>query len=70
MSIAENGPLLQHADVLLERAMNKYWKKSGNAKGEWHFLRRSDDIRSYIGGCGKVLGKMFDEKSKLPFMDL
>ena len=25
MIIAENGPLLHHADEILERAMNQYW---------------------------------------------
>ena len=25
----------------------------------------SDDIRLYTGGCSKVMGKMFDEKSKI-----
>ena len=25
MIIAENGPLLHHADKILERAMNQYW---------------------------------------------
>ena len=70
MSIADNGPLLQHADPLLERAVNKYWKRNeSNERGEWHFIRRSDDIRSYTGGSSKVIGKMLKEKSKLPFMD-
>ena len=49
MQIAENGPLLQRADPLLDRAMNKYWK-SNNEKGQWHFIRRTEDVRSYTGG--------------------
>ena len=28
MIIAENGPLLQHADAILERAINNHWKKT------------------------------------------
>ena len=69
MQIAENGPLLQHADSLLDRSMNNYWK-SNNERGQWHFIRRTEDIRSYTGGSSKVLGKMLDDKSKLPFMDM
>ena len=34
MEIAENGPLLVHADNLLNKAMNKYWNNS-----EWHFIK-------------------------------
>ena len=37
MQIAENGPLLQHADSLLDRAMNNYWK-SNSERGQWHFI--------------------------------
>ena len=69
MQISENGPLLQHADPPLDRAMNKYWKNN-NERGQWHFIRRTEDIRSYTGGLSKALGKMLDEKSKLPFMDI
>ena len=67
MIIAENGPLLQRADQLLERAMTNYWRMNGN--GEWHFLRRYDDIRTYSGGSSKVVGKLLEGKSKLPFME-
>ena len=38
MIIAENGPLLHHADEMLERAMNQYWRVA-NRDGKWHFLR-------------------------------
>ena len=38
MEISENGPLLAHADKLIKKAMNKYWKKNGS--GEWHFIRK------------------------------
>ncbi len=63
MSIAENGPLLHQADPILRRAMSKYWG------GPWHFVRRTDDIRDYTGGSSKVVGKLMDRQSKLPFMD-
>ena len=72
MQISENGPLLQHSDTLLrllDRAMTKYWR-SKNDQGHWHFIWKTDDIRQYMGGSSKVLGKMFDEKSKLSFMDV
>ena len=67
MIIAENGPLLHHADEMLERAMNQYWRVA-NRDGKWHFLRRTEDIHSYTGNCSKVVGKLLDQKSKLPFM--
>ena len=35
--IAENEPLLHHADEILERAMNQYWRVA-NRNGKWHFL--------------------------------
>ena len=34
MIIAENGPLLHHADEMLERAMNQYWRVA-NCDGKW-----------------------------------
>ena len=34
--IAENGPLLHHADEILARAMNQYWRV-GNSDSKWHF---------------------------------
>ena len=64
--IAENGPLLQHADPILEKAMENYWK-SGEKDGEWHFIRRSQDIRSYTGDSSKVVGRMSYNISKLPY---
>ena len=67
MIIAENGPLLHHADEMLERAMNQYWRVA-NRDGKWHFLRQTEDIHSYTENCSKVVGKLLDQKSKLPFM--
>ena len=65
MIIAENGPLLQHADSIPEKAMENYWKSRGK-DCEWHFIRRSKNIRSYTGDSSKVVGRMFDNISKLP----
>ena len=64
MSIAENGPLLHQTDPILRRAMNKYW--DGRL---WHFIRKTGDIRTYTGRSSKVVGKLMNEQSKLPFMD-
>ena len=36
MEISENGPLLHHADNIIEMAMNKYWTES-SANGRWLF---------------------------------
>ena len=68
MVIAENGPLLQHADSIIENAMEHYWK-SGDKDGVWHFLRRSENIRSFTGDSGKVVSRMLKDVSKLPFME-
>ena len=67
MVIAENGPLLHHADTILERAMDKYWKEN-SANGKWHFIRNTQDIRTYTGDSSKVVGKLLDQKSKLSFL--
>ena len=67
MIIAENGPLLHHAGEILERAMNQYWRVA-NCYGKSHFLRRTEDTYSYTGNCSKVVRKLLDQQSKLPFM--
>ena len=66
MIISENGPLLQHANSIIESAMNKYWaqkKMSG-----WHFLRKSRNLESYSGGSSKVVARLLNTPSKFPFM--
>ena len=51
MIIDENGPLINHADRILEKSLNEYWKDHHkNIDGSWHFLNCSHDIRSYIQG--------------------
>ena len=70
MLIAENGPLLYHAaDPILRRATDKYLKNKDIKLSKWHFVRKTNDIRKYTGGSSKVIGKILDTKSKLPFMD-
>ena len=67
MIIAENGPLLQCADDILNKAMNHYWKVKYD-NGKWHFVRKAGYICTYTGGASKVLGRLFDKESKLFFM--
>ena len=64
----ENGPLIHHADQILEKSLNEYWKNHNSIDGSWYFLHRSLDIRSYRGNTSNVVGKLLEEKSKLPFM--
>ena len=62
MIIAENGPLVQHANAIIEREMNSYWiekKMSG-----WHFVRKSDSIKCYTGDNSKVIGRLMDTRLK------
>ena len=65
MIIAENGPCY---NTILEKAMEHFWKNR-EKDGKWHFIRRSQNIRSYMGDSSKVVGRMFDNISKLPFME-
>ena len=67
MIIAENRSLLHHGDEILERAINQYWSV-GNSFSKWHFLQVTWNIRSYTGNCIKVVGRLLDQKSKLPFI--
>ena len=67
MIISENGPNLHEADSILERAMNRYWSENSQ-NGKWHFIRSGENIKNYLGGSSKVVGKMLSEPSKLPFM--
>ena len=41
MEIAENGPLLIHADGILKNAIDKYW--SNTETGKWHFVSKASD---------------------------
>ena len=67
MIIAENGPVVQHADAIIEQEMNAYWRKK--TMSEWHFVQKSDSIKCYTGDTSKVIGRLLDAKSKLPFME-
>ena len=61
----ENGPLLHHADIIIERAMNKYWMEN-SANGKWHFVSRRGELGFKTS---KVLQRLKKQKSKLAFMD-
>ena len=65
--MAENRPTLAKADNILKAAIIMYWEKM-NFSGEWHFMHRSEDIRTY-SGKRKVMTKLMNETSKLSFMD-
>jgi hypothetical protein len=65
MEISENGPLLQNADKILKQAMNAYWKETTQS-GEWHFIRRKEEI---VSSNSKVIDRLLKKKSKFGFMD-
>ena len=65
MEISENGPLLHHADNIIERTMNKYWRES-SANGRWHFVSGKGELGL---NKSKVLRRLKKQKSKLAFMD-
>ena len=67
MVIAESGPILVHADPLLTRALNKYFRNE-TQKGEWHFYH-TDESRFYPPEESKTIKRLQSKKSKLSFMD-
>ena len=68
MEIAENGPELVKADIVLAAAMNQYWKDKSPKDPSWHFCHKFSDIRTYTGES-KVVKRLLSTESKLPFMD-
>ena len=65
MEIAENGPLLVHADLILKKAMHRYWKDVSQ-NGEWHFVMMKSES---LFKASKIMDRLKSEKSKLSFMD-
>jgi hypothetical protein len=63
--ISVNGPNLAHCNSVVEEAMDSYWKQK-----DWHFYRTSlsDHLKDWDGDS-KVLNRLFNEKSKFPFME-
>ena len=65
--IAINGPEVVHCDVIVKEALSAYWAKSKNEKNrEGHWIRRSQDIRSYV--VSKSVDMMVNKKPELPIM--
>jgi hypothetical protein len=62
--IAENGPILAKADIIVKKAMDRYWKV--NRSGEWHFIRKQSEEKFFKS---KVLDRVRIESSRLGFMD-
>ena len=68
MIIAENGPILVRADPLIKRALDSHFKEHNNQQhGRWHFTM-SENIKTHIQES-KVIKKLKNERSKLPFME-
>ena len=68
MIIAENGPILVRADPLTKGALDLHFKKHNNKQhGRWHFTIR-EDIKTHIQES-RVIKKLKNERSKLPFMN-
>ena len=66
MEIAENGPLLIHADHILKAAMHKYWRAANpSGGGAWHFVKGRSDVFS---AKSKVIERFRSEQSKFDFM--
>ena len=62
MEIAENGPLLIHADRILKNAIYKYWSNTESRKQ--HFVSKaSDDLKT----TSKVILRLKKEGSRLSF---
>ena len=65
MEIAENGPLLIHADNLLKNAMDKYWSHC-TKDGKWHFIRKTS---KGLNMNSDVIIRLKKQRSKLSFME-
>ena len=55
----------KYADIIIERAMNKYCREN-SANGKWHFVSRRWELGFKTS---KVLQRLKKQKSKLAFMD-
>ena len=47
MSIAINGPAVQHSEGIVQESMRRYWGGTRNLK-DGHFTRKSQNIKSYM----------------------
>lgn len=68
MMISVNGPLPAKCDRVVMAAMKRHFKGQNGI----HFVRKSNDIRLFdtagTSNCSKVVNRMLEEKSRLPFM--
>ena len=71
--IAVNGPNLARCDIIVQEAIDKYWKyksKDGKVAGEWHFYKKSVlEKLSSLEDNSVVLNRMMKQKNNLPFMN-
>ena len=59
---------LPHADPLLKRALDKYFRGETNGSDRWHFYH-DDQRRFYESEHSKTIRRLKAEKSKLSCMD-
>ena len=65
----QNWPALVCADLLLKRAMDKFFKdKNPRGDGRWH-MYHSDETRFYPQNESRAMRRLQKEKSKLSFVD-
>ena len=49
MLIAENGPILVHADSIIRRSLNSYFREHNQSDGgKWHFLKFRSRVQSAL----------------------
>ena len=69
MLIAENGPILVHADSIIRKSLNSYFREHNPTDaGKWHFIKVRSRIQENTNKS-LVMERMMAEKSKLSFMD-
>ena len=65
--LAVNGPLLQHADPLLKKAIKEMFKDAKDANNrEGHFVRRNNNIADY--SVSKSVDSFVKERNQKPFI--
>ena len=69
MLSAENGPILVHADSIIRKSLNSYFREHNPTDaGKWHFIKVRSRIQENTNKS-LVMERMMAEKSKLSFMD-
>ena len=69
MLIAENGPILVHADPIIRRSLNSYFRQHNQSDGgKWHFLKTKSRVQEN-NDKSIVIERLKAERSKLSFMD-